>query len=151
DYPKFRLGDTIRYRIVVENTGQGTLAGIEVSDDKQPELGSFIIDELAPGASESHEFEIIADASPGAGNVKTACAAADSPAPPEIPPPINCDPAGFELDGDPTHTKSIISAAPIGGGQWEIVYGLDVTNTSNLTTSYTLDDELHFTDQVDVV
>ncbi|MGY1550596.1 DUF7507 domain-containing protein [Microbacterium sp. A588] len=151
DYPTFRPGDTIRYRIVVENTGQGTLTGIEVSDDKQPELGSFVIDELAPGASESHEFEIIADASAGSGVVNTACATADTPADSQILPTINCDPAGFEMDGDPTHTKSIISAAPIGDGQWEIVYGLDVSNVSNLTTSYTLDDELHFTDQVDIV
>src|SRR5690606_10338980 len=48
DYPQFRVGDTVRYRIVVENTGQGTLTNVVVSDDLQPELGSFTIESLAP-------------------------------------------------------------------------------------------------------
>ncbi|MGM7680096.1 DUF7507 domain-containing protein [Microbacterium sp. A94] len=151
DYPSFFVGDTIRYRIVVENTGQGTLTGIKTSDDKQPELGSFVIDELAPGDSEERDYEIIADASVGEGVVNTACAAADIPVDSDVAPTINCDPAGFEIEGEPTHTKSIVSAAPIGGGQWEIVYGLEVTNVSTAKTSYSLADELHFTDQVEVV
>ncbi|MGM1016997.1 MAG: DUF7507 domain-containing protein [Actinomycetota bacterium] len=151
DYPTFAVGDTIRYRIVVENTGQGALTGIEISDDQQPELGAFVIDELAPGDSEVHEYEIIADDSIGDGVVNTACAAADIPEDSGVAPTINCDPAGVEIDGDATHTKEIVAASPIGGGQWEIVYALEVTNTSTASTSYSLADELHFTDQVDIV
>ncbi|WP_275006184.1 DUF7507 domain-containing protein [Promicromonospora iranensis] len=144
DYPVFRDGDTIRYRIVVENTGQGTLTDVVVSDDKQPELGSFTIDSLEPGASESHEFEITADASSGESIVNTACAEAAQPDDSEEPPTINCDPAGLTIVGDPAHEKTLISAKPIGDGQWEVVYGIEVTNTKAAATSYTLDDELHF-------
>ncbi|GAA1993105.1 hypothetical protein GCM10009718_33460 [Isoptericola halotolerans] len=151
DYPSFKVGDTIRYRIVVENTGQGTLTGIEVSDDLQPELGSFTIDELAPGEEEVHEFEIVADESVGDGVVNTACAAADVPEDSQVPPSINCDPAGFEVDGDPTHAKELVSATPIGDGQWEVVYGIEVSNTSTASTSYSLDDTLRFTDQATIV
>lgn len=151
DYPTFSEGDTIRYRIVVENTGQATLTGLEVSDDRQPELGSFVVDSLPPGESQTHEFEIVADTSTGDGVVNTACASADIPEDSQVPPTINCDPAGIEINGDPAHTKSLISATPTGGGQWEIVYGLEVTNTSTASTSYSLDDELHFTDQAGIV
>ena len=150
DYPSFKVGDTIRYRITVENTGQGTLTGIEVSDDKQPELGSFVIDTLAPGEEQSHEFEIVADASVGDGVVNTACATADIPEDSQVPPTINCDPAGFEVDGDPTHVKELISATPVGNGQWELVYGIDVSNASTASTSYSLDDELHFTSEATI-
>lgn len=151
DYPVFRDGDTIRYRIVVENTGQGTLTDVVVSDDKQPELGSFTIDSLEPGATESHEFEIVADASTGEGIVNTACAEAAQPDDSETPPTINCDPAGLTIVGDPAHEKTLISAKPIGDGQWEVVYGIEVTNTKTAATSYTLDDELHFAEAATVV
>ncbi|MBE1877425.1 DUF11 domain-containing protein [Myceligenerans pegani] len=150
DHPVFRDGDTIRYRIVVENTGQGTLTNVVVSDDQQPELGSFTIDELAPGATESHEFEIEADASAGDSLVNTACAEADQPDDAEDPPTINCDPAGFEVDGEPTHEKTLVSATPIGDGRWEVVYGIEVSNVSAASTSYSLDDELHFTEEATI-
>jgi fimbrial isopeptide formation D2 family protein/uncharacterized repeat protein (TIGR01451 family) len=151
DYPVFRDGDTIRYRIVVENTGQGTLTDVVVSDDKQPELGSFTIDSLEPGASESHEFEITADASAGDGIVNTACAEAAQPDDAEDPATINCDPAGLTIVGDPAHEKTLISAKPIGDGQWEVVYGIEVTNTKAVATSYSLDDELHFAEAATIV
>lgn len=151
DYPLFQAGDTIRYRIVVENTGQGTLTNVEVSDDRQPELGSFTVDELEPGASEAHELEIeLTDGVQGP-VVNTACATADQPADAEQPPTINCDPAGFEVDGTPVHEKSLLSATPVGDGLWEVVYAIDVTNSTGVATSYSLDDELHFTEQASVV
>ncbi|WP_129789515.1 DUF7507 domain-containing protein [Promicromonospora panici] len=151
DYPVFRDGDPIRYRIVVENTGQGTLTNVVVSDDKQPELGAFTIDSLAPGDTESHEFEITADATVGDSVVNTACAEADQPDDSETPPTINCDPAGIEIDGDPTHDKTLVSATPIGDGRWEVVYGIEVINESAASTSYNLDDELHFTEHATIV
>lgn len=144
DYPSFRPGDTIKYRVVVENTGQGTVTNLTVSDDKQPELGAFVVEELAPGETESHEYEIVADETLPQTLVNTACAAADQPADSEDPVDVNCDPAGIELVGDPTHEKELISATPIGGGQWEVVYGIDVTNESVYPTLYDLDDTLHF-------
>jgi hypothetical protein len=144
DYPSFRPGDTIKYRVVVENTGQGTVTNLTVSDDKQPELGAFVVEELASGETESHEYEIVADETLPQTLVNTACAAADQPADSEDPVDVNCDPAGIELFGDPTHEKELISATPIGGGQWEVVYGIDVTNESVYPTLYDLDDTLHF-------
>ncbi|MGM7698619.1 DUF7507 domain-containing protein [Microbacterium sp. A84] len=150
DAPTFKVGDTIRYRIVVENIGQGTLTNVVVSDDLQPALGSFTIDSLARGESETHEFEIIADATMDENMVNTACADADAPPAPELPATINCDPAVVTLDGDPTHVKSLLSATPIGSGQWELVYGIDVTNTSTYSTVYNLDDTLRFTDQAEI-
>ncbi|MDP3952576.1 LPXTG cell wall anchor domain-containing protein [Microbacterium sp.] len=151
DYPTFQVGDTIRYKIEVENTGQGTLTNIAVTDDKQPELGSFEIGELAPGAVESHEFEIVVDSAMGDSVVNTACASADIPVDSGVAATINCDPAGFEVDGDPSHEKSLISATPIGGGQWQLVYGIEVTNASTASTSYSLADTLHFTDEATIV
>src|SRR5690606_38839367 len=109
EYPTFRPGETVRYRIVVTNTGQGTITNLEVSDDLQPELGSFVVDELAPTESESHEFEIVLGEGGPDTVVNTACATADQPEDSEDPVQINCDPAGFEVDGDPTHTKTLIS------------------------------------------
>lgn len=151
DYPSFGVGSEVNYRIVVENTGQGTLTGIEVSDDKQPELGSFTINELEPGQEQVHEYSITVTEDMGDGVVNTACAAVDIPEDSQVPPTINCDPAGFEIGGDPTHTKTIASVGPIGDGQWEVVYNIEVENTENGQAEYSLVDELRFTDQVDIV
>ncbi|MDQ4055084.1 MAG: hypothetical protein M3237_20640, partial [Actinomycetota bacterium] len=41
DYPAFRYGDTVRYRVVVTNVGQGTITNLDISDDQQPVLGNF--------------------------------------------------------------------------------------------------------------
>lgn len=97
NYPEFRIGDEVTYRIVVENTGQGPLTNIEISDDRQPELGSFVIESLAPGESDSHEYTVTIEESDGDGVVNTACADADVPADSGIAPEINCDPAGVDV------------------------------------------------------
>jgi uncharacterized repeat protein (TIGR01451 family) len=150
DYPAYHPGDTVPYRIVVENTGQGTLTNLVITDDLFPE-GSFTVAELAPGAQEVHEFEIVLEEGGPDTVVNTACGAADVPEDSQVPPTINCDPAGLEVDGEPTHTKELVSATPIGNGQWEVVYGIDVSNTSTAPTSYSLADTLHFTDEADIV
>lgn len=151
DYPQFRVGDTVRYRIVVENTGQGTLTDVVVSDDLQPDLGAFTIASLAPGASESHEFEIVLTEPVDDSVVNTACADAAVPADSGVEPTINCDPAGFVVVGTPTHTKEVVSATPVGDGRWEVVYEVVVTNTQSPSTTYSLVDELHLTDQATIV
>jgi len=150
DHPRYRVGDTVRYRIVVENTGQGTLTNVVVSDDLQPELGSFTIDSLAPGETRSHEFEIVLTEPVDDSVVNTACADADVPADSQVEPTINCDPAGITVVGTPTHTKSLVSATPVGDGQWEVVYEVVVSNTQTPSTTYSLVDELHFTDQATI-
>lgn len=150
DYPQFRAGDTVTFRIVVKNIGQGTVTNLEVSDDLQPELGAFTVESLARGETETHEYSVVLEDGGPDVVINTACGSADVPADGDEP-TIICDPAGFEVVGDPTHEKSLVSAAPIGNGQWELVYGIDVTNTSAHPTVYTLDDTLHFTDQASVV
>lgn len=150
DYPTYRPGDTVPYRIVVENTGQGTLTNLVITDDLFPE-GSFTVAELAPGEQEVHEFEIVLEEGGPDTVVNTACGAADVPEDSDVPPTINCDPAGLEVEGDPTHTKELVSATPIGNGRWEVVYGIEVANESTASTSYSLEDTLHFTDEAGIV
>ncbi|TLM70891.1 DUF11 domain-containing protein [Pseudarthrobacter sp. NamB4] len=91
DYPSYQVGDKVPYRLVIENTGQGTLTGLKVQDDLFPE-GSFTVNELAKGAKETHEFTVTLT---GGGNVvNTACGTADVPADSGVTPSINCDQAG---------------------------------------------------------
>ncbi|TKV25477.1 DUF11 domain-containing protein, partial [Arthrobacter sp. NamB2] len=138
EYPSFSDGDTINYRVVVTNTGQGVLNGVVVRDDKQPELGSFEIDTpLEPGEANAyvHEYEVTLGEGVPDTLINTACVSAPQPADSEDPVQVNCDPAGIELIGVPTHDKELVSAAPIGDGRWELVYGIDVTNTSTRSTS----------------
>ncbi|WP_162893173.1 DUF7507 domain-containing protein [Microbacterium halotolerans] len=155
-YPEHHIGDTVSYRIVVENTGQGTLTNIVIDDDLFP-AGSFTIDSLAPGASEFHEFSFVLEEPVGEDAVvNTACAEADIPSDSvdengdPLAPDINCDPAGFTPRGDTEHAKELISATPIGDGQWEIVYGITVESIETPATDYSLVDELHFSDQVTI-
>lgn len=150
DYPTYQAGDEVPYRIVITNTGQGTLTDLEITDDLFPE-GSFTVDQLAPGAEETHEFTVTVPAGGSDTIVNTACATAAIPEDSQVPPTINCDPAGIEVTGDPTHTKELVSATPIGNGQWQVVYGIDVTNTSTNATRYDLADTLRFTDQATIV
>ncbi|MBN0038557.1 DUF11 domain-containing protein [Cellulosimicrobium cellulans] len=153
EYPTFRPGETINYRIVVVNTGQGTLRDLVVTDDKQPDLGSFEIDELLPGEENAHveEYSIVLEEGGPDTVVNTACVAAPQPEDTEDPVDTSCDPAGFEVDGDPTHVKTLLSATPVGNGQWEVVYGIDVTNTSAHPTTYDLDDTLRFTPEASII
>ncbi|NOV97369.1 DUF7507 domain-containing protein [Isoptericola halotolerans] len=155
--PEFHIGDTIPYRIVVENTGQGTLTNIEVTDDLYPELGSFTIDVLEPGETYTHEFEIVLTEPVGEDDVvNTACAESDIPDDSvdengdPLAPEINCDPARFTPLGDTSHTKDLVSATPIGDGQWEIVYEIVVESLQTPAAQYALADELHFTDQATI-
>ncbi|UFU07360.1 LPXTG cell wall anchor domain-containing protein [Ruania halotolerans] len=54
------------------------------------------------------------------------------------------------VPGDPTLDKELVSATPIGNGQWEVVYDLTVANTGNEATTYDLEDELLFAPQITV-
>lgn len=127
DYPAFRYGDTVRYKVVVTNTGQGTLTNIEVTDDKQPTLGNFDIDSLEPGASQSHEYEITLDPSTNGTVVNTASATADTPPDSNVSPTIPPDPAGFEVAN--YHTVKTSDPAPEGvvSSGDKVIYTVAVT------------------------
>lgn len=94
DYPTFRTGDQVHYRITVTNTGQGTLKNIVVTDDKFSE-GGFTVGSLDPGRSTS--FDYFPTLNGGGTLINTACATADTPADSQQAPTINCDPAGVQL------------------------------------------------------
>ncbi|WP_261166822.1 RHS repeat domain-containing protein [Microbacterium sp. Marseille-Q6965] len=153
EYPSFRIGDTVNYRVVVENIGQGTLENIVVSDDQQPELGAVTIDVLDPGETFTHEYSIVLEDGAPETLVNNACAEIPEESQPADTEPvtIDCDPAGLEVVGDPTHVKELVSASPIGDGRWEVVYGIDVTNEDAYDTTYHLDDTLHFAEEAEIV
>lgn len=144
DYPRFSVGDTVTYRVVIENTGQGTLTNLVIEDDLQPDLGSFTVDSLAPGDEEFHEYQVVLTAPVDDTVVNTACASADIPADSQVAPTINCDEAGIEVRGEPIHAKELVSATPIGSGAWELEYDITVENASVASTTYSLDDTLMF-------
>ncbi|WP_309068185.1 hypothetical protein, partial [Microbacterium sp.] len=153
EYPSFRDGEDVTYRVVVTNTGQGTLRDLVITDDQQPELGSFEIDELLPGTDNAHVEEYTITLGEGGADtlINNACVNAPRPADTEEDVQESCDPAGIILDGDPEHEKTLVSATPVGNGQWELVYDIDVTNTTVHATSYDLDDTLRFTDEATIV
>jgi uncharacterized repeat protein (TIGR01451 family) len=142
DYPVFHYGDTIHYRIVVTNTGQGTLTNIDVSDDKQPQLGHFHIDSLDPGKSASHEYSITLRKSVTGTVVNTASATADTPTDSQVPPTINTDPAGFEV----ANYTTVKTADPKPGS---LVYpGQKVTYTVTMTQQGTAPADASFSDDL---
>ncbi|QOR69733.1 hypothetical protein IM660_13800 [Ruania alkalisoli] len=54
------------------------------------------------------------------------------------------------LPGKPTVDKELVTATPVGGGQWEIVYDITVGNVGGQATTYDLDDEFLFAAEVTV-
>ena len=53
------VGDTVTYTITVTNTGDEDLDGVTVMDTVLGDLSASFADELAAGASESHEFDYV--------------------------------------------------------------------------------------------
>ncbi|WP_277207616.1 SdrD B-like domain-containing protein [Isoptericola croceus] len=53
--------------------------------------------------------------------------------------------------GQPTHTKELVSAAPVGDGTWQVVYDVTVSSKGVGATVYDLDDTLRYTDQATIV
>ncbi len=136
DYPTFRAGDTVKYRIVVENTGKAPLKNVKIVDDKFSE-GAFVVDELKPadlsqtdpakrctvanGCQEVHEYEVTlsGDFVKNRTLVNTACATADTPA--DAPAPtINCDPAGIEIVGAVSWAKTDSGKRTLEGSEWKL-------------------------------
>lgn len=142
DYPAFQYGDTVNYRIVVTNTGQGTLTNVEVTDDQQPALGSFTIASLAPGDSETHEYSIVLDESTTGTVVNTASATADTPPDSNVPPTIPPDPAGFEVANYVTEKEADpASGKPVRPGQ-VIHYTISVTQQGTAPADAVFTDDL---------
>uniref|UniRef100_UPI003B3B8F0F SdrD B-like domain-containing protein n=1 Tax=Pseudactinotalea sp. TaxID=1926260 RepID=UPI003B3B8F0F len=127
---------------------------------------SFIVTDEPIGASEVHTYTVTVRYTvdlPDAGTVDpdpSACGDANGA--------DGADPTGLYNDantsfngypsyddecrevGEVTHDKSLISATPIGNGQWEVVYGIEVTNKGVEPVGYDLADELHFGEGITV-
>lgn len=142
DYPTFRTGDTVPYRITVTNVGQGTLTNVVVSDDRYPAEGGFTIASLAPGATQTHEFEITLGAGVASTFVNTASATADTPTDSQVAPTINSDPAGIEVANYTTvKTSDPASGSTVVSGQ-KVTYTVTVTQTGSAPANAVLTDNL---------
>jgi len=143
DYPVFHYGDTVKYRITVTNTGQGTLTNLDVTDDKNPTAGAFHIDTLAPGEKQSHEYTVtLGDALPGGAFVNTACATADIPADSGVAPTIPCDPAGIDLVAyHVAKTANPADGTAVKAGQ-TITYTVTVTQRGSAPADAVFTDDL---------
>ncbi|NED96056.1 hypothetical protein G1H11_12130 [Phytoactinopolyspora alkaliphila] len=153
--------DIVEGSVVAENTDPG---GIAIRPEFDGLTDTLIVEDEPIDGSESHHYTV------------TVRFTIDLPDPPSDPDPSDCsliegeeDGTGLYNDantsfngypdyddecrevGQPSHEKTLISAEPIGDGQWEVVYGIEVINKGVQATFYDLDDELRFTDQVDIV
>ncbi|MDR6689072.1 putative repeat protein (TIGR01451 family), partial [Arthrobacter sp. 1088] len=142
DYPTYRPGDQVPYRIVLTNTGQGTLTNVVVTDDKFPAEGGFTIASLAPGASQTHEFTAALGTNIGSTFVNTASATADTPADSQVPPTINTDPAGVQV----TNYTTVKSSDPASGST--VVPGQKVTYTVTVKQTGSAPADASFTDDL---
>src|SRR6185437_3514748 len=142
DYPSFHYGDTIHYKVVVTNVGQGTLTDINVTDNKQPQLGAFFIASLAPGQSQEHDYSVTLGQSTNGTVVNTACATAATPPGMTTPPDIGCDPAGFNVTNYLTQkTADPASGTPVQPGQ-VIHYTITVTQQGSAPANAMVSDDL---------
>lgn len=143
DYPAFHYGDTVHYRVTVTNTGQGTLTNVDLTDDKSPAAGAFHIASLAPGASESHEYQLVLDETlPSGGFVNTACATADTPADSGVAPTIPCDPAGIDIAGYSVVKTADPAAGSVVHSGDVIHYTVTVTQRGPVATAASFTDDL---------
>jgi uncharacterized repeat protein (TIGR01451 family)/fimbrial isopeptide formation D2 family protein/LPXTG-motif cell wall-anchored protein len=138
DYPTFRAGDQVNYRIVVENIGQGTITGLKITDDLFPE-GAFTVASLARGEKQTHEYTVTLNG--GGTVVNTACGTADTPADADAP-TILCDPAGVQV----TNYTVVKSSDPASGAAVHpgdrITYTVTVTQQGDAPAVATLTDSL---------
>lgn len=128
DYPEFRNGDTVSYRLVVTNTGDETLTNLQLADDRV-DLAALdplptgldtgaVIPELRPGESNALTFEYEVALSGHAPNhllVNNACVEADDPVEP------SCDPAGLRvLPSTLSWEKVSAGSHRLAGSEWEL-------------------------------
>jgi uncharacterized repeat protein (TIGR01451 family) len=142
DYPTYEVGEEAPYRIVITNTGRGTLRNFEIEDDLFPE-GAFTVAELAPQESESHEFTITLDESHLGTVVNTACAEVEPPEDAVPEPEINCDPAGIEVALTTVDKTMVGDPVPNGDGTYTVEYGITVTRRG-VSGIYVLEDKLKY-------
>jgi uncharacterized repeat protein (TIGR01451 family) len=138
EYPTYRVGDEVTYRIVVENIGQGTITDLEIADSLFPE-GSFLVDELARGEREVHEYTV---SMTGGGTViNNACGTAATPPDAEAP-TILCDPAGVEVVNYATAKSSDPAPGTTLQPGDEVTYTVTVTQEGTVPAVARFSDDL---------
>lgn len=145
DYPAYHSGDTVPYRLVVTNTGDETLQGLEISDDRVDLAsldplpagltlvdGKAVIAELLPGEDNQVviEYQVPVVAGTPAGSlVNTACVIPEPVDPddedgPSIPAEEDCDPAGITVLPSSLSWEKIAAGTPdierLSGSEWEL-------------------------------
>jgi uncharacterized repeat protein (TIGR01451 family) len=142
DYPAFRTGDQVNYRIVVTNTGQGTLTNVVVADDKYPAEGGFTIASLAPGAEQTHEFTATLGDGVASTFVNMASATADTPPDSNVPPTIPPDNAGIEVANYTTvKTSDPATGSTVVPGQ-KVTYTVTVKQAGSVPAAASFTDDL---------
>lgn len=135
-YPHYALGDKVHYKVVVTNTGAGTLNNVTVADDLQPSLGAFTVDQLAAGESQDHLYTVTYGDKDPSMVVNTACVTAATPAgSPANEVKLTCDPAGVLLENHPD-LHVVKSSNPADGSSvnpgGEVTYTVTFTNTGKV-------------------
>ncbi|WP_243229117.1 hypothetical protein [Microbacterium sp. CIAB417] len=138
EFPTYRVGDEVSYRIVVENIGQGTLTNLEITDDLFPE-GSFVVEELARGEQDVHEYTVTMTG--GGTVVNTACGTADTP-PDAAAPTILCDPAGVQVVNYETEKSSDPASGETVEPGDTITYTVTVTQQGDVPAVAQFSDDL---------
>lgn len=147
DYPSYNVGDTVRYRVVVQNTGNMDLADVPLADDKVnlgqlfqdgkltsdvPLAGSaasgLSITSLKIGENATIEYDIVlADVAVAGGNlVNTACTNGPAKNPQDgtsLSYTPSCDPAGVKVLSSLAWEKIGAYSATtfLDGSGWELV------------------------------
>lgn len=132
DYPQFFIGDTVRYRLVVTNTGDEVLRNVSITDDKVDLAGlkplpegliqGAVIEELLPGKDNAKfiEYEVVLNTvQAGSSLVNTACAVPEDTELDE-----SCDPAGLVVDDSSLAWEKIAAGTEgkaLAGSEWTLV------------------------------
>lgn len=132
DYPTRYAGDTVRYRLVVTNTGDQTLTNVRVTDDRV-ELAALqplpdglaagaVIPELLPGEDNAVTIEysiVLGDEAAGGPLINNACAV---PADTDVD--ESCDPAGIMVKTSTLSWEKVNAgdtAEHLAGSEWSLV------------------------------
>lgn len=132
DYPRFHNGDSVKYRLVVTNTGDETITNVQLSDDRfdlsaidpLPDglAAGAVISELLPGADNAFVLEYDLPLSGLAADeprVNNACAVPEDTTIDE-----SCDPAGIIALPSSLAWEKISAGAegqPLADSEWELV------------------------------
>ncbi|MBB3236294.1 putative repeat protein (TIGR01451 family) [Phyllobacterium endophyticum] len=137
-----KAGDTITYTFKVENTGNVTLTGVKITDDKLGKLPAFTIGTLATGVKTVTAVYKLTEADVAAGKVENTATVTGTP-PPGSPPLPEPKPS-TATTGIPLPGLMVKKTAGVPTGNRlgdKITYTFKVKNTGNVTLKDVVLDE----------